>query len=73
VPSEDQVHDYLVTHMGQREGLCAGWEIQGHRFDVYALFKSVIQMGGSSSVRRPLKSFAIATPSLRNLHKMHHD
>lgn len=50
VPSETQVNDYLINHLGQVDGLSTGFSVQGYRFDVYLLFMTVIQMGGSSSV-----------------------
>jgi len=50
VPSETQVDDYLIAHMGQPDGLSAGYSVQGYHLDVYLLFVTVVQMGGSSSV-----------------------
>lgn len=49
-PSRTQVNDYLVTQMSMPAGLNSGWQIDGHRFDVYILFVLVLQMGGSSEV-----------------------
>jgi len=53
VPSETQVDDYLIAHMGQPDGLSAGYSVQGYHLDVYLLFVTVVQMGGSSSVSPP--------------------
>ena len=51
VPSKEQVHDYLVAQTKRPEGLNSPlFAVHGHRFDVYMLFKLVVQLGGSSSV-----------------------
>ena len=51
LPSRAQVNDYLVSHVSAPEGLYSGWQIDGRRFDIYALMLTVLQMGGSSEVR----------------------
>ncbi|WWD22086.1 hypothetical protein CI109_106575 [Kwoniella shandongensis] len=50
LPSTQQVHDYLVSHMAQPKGLDTDWRIAGSKFDVYVLFGTVIRAGGSTTV-----------------------
>ncbi|KAK8846774.1 hypothetical protein IAR55_005862 [Kwoniella newhampshirensis] len=50
LPSREQVHGYLVSHMAQEKGLDTDWRVAGAKFDVYALFGAVVRAGGSTAV-----------------------
>lgn len=63
VPSQEQVHDYLRTHMGYKDGVYTNCSISGHSFDTYSLFTAVVRLGGSSKVSHWLLPWASCSPS----------